>query len=278
MEDQEERALRNVTLPFLLAFAGFCSVSVFVMILVGSPSSDISCTQGLPNSGWCSTNGFDVAVTEALAMKSPSAKGAAMLSHVLNFAVCPVIGVGSLSYSIRPVQHRREDIAIWFSTQLVSMSVNGVAKALSLRQRPCFHFRAYNETEFAGWPLSDQQFKSFYSGDTSMAWSFVAAAAALCSARGSSRRRYTIVATKMGGIVALVGSVLRIVGFVHWATDVIVGIFFGCLLGAGLPTLLFRPRENAAGDSDARLALVGGTTASSSIGSIKVASASSKIP
>ena len=50
-----------------------------------------------------------------------------------------------------------------------------------------------------------------------------------------------------GAALAFVGSLLRIVGMMHWLTDVLAGIFFGVLCGAGLPVLLFwrRPSELA---------------------------------
>ena len=39
------------------------------------------------------------------------------------------------------------------------------------------------------------------------------------------------------------GSVLRIVGDMHWLTDVLVGVVAGISIGAGLPLLLLRTTD-----------------------------------
>ena len=84
-----------------------------------------------------------------------------------------------------------------------------------------------------GW----QQWVSFYSGDTAMAWSFVGSGVALAQARG--RRAVSGRLVRVGGGLAAVGSLLRIIGDMHWCSDVLVGVIMGWVVGWGLPTLLF---------------------------------------
>ena len=82
-----------------------------------------------------------------------------------------------------------------------------------------------------------EEWLSFYSGDTALGFSLYAAALALLVARGWDGQARKL--SRFGGPVALVGAFLRIVGFMHWFTDVLVGVIFGVLIGFGLPTLLF---------------------------------------
>eukprot|EP01046_Picozoa_sp_COSAG06_P055843 COSAG06_NODE_10384_length_1690_cov_3.989315_2_plen_160_part_00 len=49
----------------------------------------------------------------------------------------------------------------------------------------------------------------------------------------------------VGGLVAGLGGLLRIVGYMHWATDVLTGAAFGTLCGYGLPVLLFDTSKRA---------------------------------
>jgi hypothetical protein len=108
-------------------------------------------------------------------------------SHLLTFVACPYVSLVDI-FSARggpdDVQrlHSRQDFAVWGGTQLSSAGLNALTKHSSRRQRPCWHFGRESETEAADKPW--QQWVSFYSGDTAMAWSFVAAAAALAAARG----------------------------------------------------------------------------------------------
>ena len=107
------------------------------------------------------------------------------------------------------------------------------------RQRPCYYYGRSNETEgYLIDKVSAQEWKSFWSGDTSSGWSFVVAAVVLLHlrARTDAARRVAV----RGGALATIGSLLRIAGFMHWLTDVLAGVVCGCLCGGGLPLLLWR--------------------------------------
>jgi len=58
---------------------------------------------------------------------------------------------------------------------------NSIAKISARRQRPSFHFGRASETEAAGHP--DEEFVSFYSGDTTWAFSIAASASTLAFLR-----------------------------------------------------------------------------------------------
>ena len=244
-------SLRNATVRPLLIY---CVVGVFAGLVVppllfASSTAGYTCEHGLPDSGWCATNDFDVAVTSVLVM-APKVTG--LTSHLFTFVACPFVALSSVLAPLRaegehqaymPRAHAKQDAVIWISTQLMSAGANTIAKKGFRRQRPCYHFEQENETEAIFLP--NQQWVSFYSGDTAMAWSFVAAAFALASARG---RGNTPQLARLGGTLACIGSVFRITGFMHWATDVITGVFFGCLIGAGLPTVCFRAHDGHGGN------------------------------
>ena len=122
--------------------------------------SAISCA----TNAWCATNFFDVALTKALA-HGPFRLWA-MVSHILNFVVSPLLAIASICLlgpwppaqsgsdslvAAQPqpaagdssVPRRRQilqDLALLFSCLLCAIGVNSLAKVGAHRQRPCFHF------------------------------------------------------------------------------------------------------------------------------------------
>ena len=245
-----DRPLRNASARSLLAFfATSVFTGLVVPALVFARGPDMyKCEEGLPNSGWCATNSFDVGVTHVLA-HAPLMTG--LSSHLFTLVACPMLGLSSVLAPLRRAQagmpraHAHQDAVIWGSTQLLSLGANTVAKKGLRRQRPCYHFGREGETEAA--LLPNQQWVSCYSGDTAMAWSFIVAAVALAAARG---RTNAAELAKLGAKLAGIGSVLRVVGLMHWTTDVLLGVFFGCLIGGGVPTLVFRHARDGDGDRE----------------------------
>ena len=43
-----------------------------------------------------------------------------------------------------------------------------------------------------------------------------------------------------GGVIASLGALLRVIGYMHWTTDAVTGSLFGSFCGISLPLLLFR--------------------------------------
>ena len=48
----------------------------------------------------------------------------------------------------------------------------------------------------------------------------------------------------IAGFFASLGAFLRIVGFMHWTTDVLTGVFVGSMCGTGLPMIVFKIKNN----------------------------------
>ncbi len=197
------------------------------------------------DSGWwgCEQNAIDRGVTNAVVV-APIAAG--LVSHLFTLVACPAVAVHALRSAESHSQLASQDLVIYAVAQLVTIGANSIAKDGFQRQRPCYYYGRSSDTESGIIePYSSQEWKSFWSGDTSMAWSFVAAAVALLHLRAR-----TAVAQKIalrGGALATIGSLLRIVGFMHWLSDVVVGVVCGCLCGVGVPLLLWRVCGEASG-------------------------------
>ena len=133
--------------------------------------------------------------------------------------------VCSFAAEVRSLQCRAVGIAVLIGGALCSDHV----------RRPCFHYGRQSETEAAEHP--GQQWVSFYSGDATVAAASYGVGVGLAILR---RRPHTRVYKWVGGAVAAVGSLLRVVAYMHWATDVLVGVAVGFALGFGPPLLLAR--------------------------------------
>lgn len=188
--------------------------------------------------GWwgCEQDALDRSLTETVVI-APMATSLA--SHVFTFVACPVVSLRTLRSATYAPELVNQDLVIFGTAQLFTLGANNIAKDGFLRQRPCYYYGRSDETEAGAIETySSQEWKSFWSGDTSMAWSFIAAAVALLHLRGrkADARRLALA----GGALAAVGSLLRIIGFMHWLTDVLAGAVCGCLCGASVPILLLR--------------------------------------
>ena len=189
------------------------------------------------DSGWwgCEQNEFDRGFTEA-AVFAPMATG--LVSHVFTLVACPVVAVHAVWSESAP-QVAKHDLVVYAAAQMVTAGASSIAKDGFQRQRPCYYYGRSNETEgYLIDKVSAQEWKSFWSGDTSSGWSFVVAAVVLLHLR--SRTDAARKVAVRGGALATIGSLLRIAGFMHWLTDVLAGFVCGCLCGAGLPLLLWR--------------------------------------
>uniref|UniRef100_A0A6U5KB34 Phosphatidic acid phosphatase type 2/haloperoxidase domain-containing protein n=1 Tax=Corethron hystrix TaxID=216773 RepID=A0A6U5KB34_9STRA len=183
---------------------------------------------------WCASDAIDLAVSEILVFM-PLFSG--LLSHVFTMVACPVLSLHALrAANLDSAGTFRQDSAIFVATFAVNMGVNRIVKDASARQRPCYYWGREGATEAS--LFHSQEFRSFYSGDTSLAWAAVAAATSLLVCRGCNEaaRRVAV----RGAALAGVGSLLRIVGDMHWLTDVLVGTLAGIAIGAGMPPLILR--------------------------------------
>jgi len=222
--------LRN-TGPWFLGGEFVSSVLVGFVLpdLVTEPPVDPTCADA-----WCETNGFDVALNEALVWANPRA--AAVTSHSFTLGLTPVAAFGSVIVSAVGANHDTyaiQDSVIVLDAFFVATGANSIAKITARRQRPAFTYGREDETEAANHP--DEEFLSFYSGDTTWAFSIAASASTLAFLRRYEHAEWIAVGT---GVLALTGSVLRISADMHWATDVLAGAAAGTAIGIGIPVLL----------------------------------------
>jgi membrane-associated phospholipid phosphatase len=215
-------------------FLGAIAVFAVYSIAAGDPAT--SC-------GWCSTNGFDRSMRRALVMDD--ARTPATLSHVASLGIAPLIAFSGTivpAFSHGRASYALEDSIIIFNTFVLTTGIADGTKKLTDRQRPGFHYEREDETEAHALP--EEEFLSFYSGDTAWAFSFVSSSATLAFLRGYWTAPY--VAT-VGGAFALGAGVLRVSADMHWTTDVRCGRH-GRWLRRAVPPASARRRRSEVGD------------------------------
>ena len=217
--------LENTSWQFLLAETGVAAVSLAALFI---PSPE-TCH-------WCSSNGFDDGIRDALRASNPRTAG--HVSHVFSFGAAPLVAVGgALLPAIQDRALRRAGADLWIlaNTLAFDTGFNEVFKRSIGRQRPAFHYGVQEETEASGIPSEEN--RSFFSLDTSFAFSAAACGATLAYLHG-----YEIAPWILGGgaTFATATGVLRIAADMHWATDVIVGAVAGTAIGVSVPLVLHR--------------------------------------
>lgn len=233
----EAYALQNTEPLFLTGeFLASVALGFFVPDLVLAPLPDpLTCADA-----WCTPPGIDVSLNKAFALREPKAAGT--ISHVFTVGLTPAaVFAGSIlgAAEAGKAGYALSDTVIILDAFLLSTGINSIAKVGARRQRPAFHYGREDRTEAAG--HSGEEFVSFYSGDTTWAWTLAASGTTLAYLHGYEHARWVAIGS---GSLALVGSFLRMAADMHWFTDVLVGAAVGTAVGAGLPLLLHR-REGA---------------------------------
>lgn len=224
--------LRNTSWQFLLAETGVSAVTLTAFAI---PAAD-TCR-------WCETNGFDDAIRDALRASNPRTVG--HVSHVFAFGAAPLVAAGGAllpAIEDRALHRAGTDLWILANTLLFDTGFNEVFKRAVGRQRPAFHYGVQGETEASGIPSEES--RSFYSLDTSFAFSAAACGATLAYLHGYEIAPWILGA---GATFATTAGVLRISADMHWATDVIVGAVAGTAIGVSVP-LVFHRREQSPAD------------------------------
>jgi len=183
---------------------------------------------------WCEPGGFDLSVRELLLVEDRRA--AARWSHVLSMGATGGLALASHAlpaFQGGPLRHVAEDTLITLNAALLTTALSRFAKKVADRQRPGFYFGEQARTEAADKPREENL--SFFSGDTSWAFSVASSATALAWLRGNRNALWIGVA---GGSIATAAGLLRSSADMHWGTDVLTGAAVGTLVGAGLPLLL----------------------------------------
>jgi membrane-associated phospholipid phosphatase len=219
-------SLKNTTPGFLaLETAGSLVVLAGYSIALGAPPDTCK---------WCEPTGFDTWVRSGLVSSHP--KTAGYVSHAVSLGVVPIGALAGLYGSAASEGHASstwQDAWIMVNTFILTTGITDGTKKVVARERPGFYYGRQAETEAADHP--DERNLSFFSGDTSWAFSLAACGSTLAFLRGYRAAPWIAVGT---GAAASAAGVLRIVGDMHWATDVITGAVVGTGIGVAVPVLL----------------------------------------
>ncbi|HWP04330.1 MAG TPA: phosphatase PAP2 family protein, partial [Polyangiaceae bacterium] len=218
--------LEHVDARFL-AFELGGSVVFSSVLLLAAPPTPTACK-------WCTSNGFDEAFRDLLRADDPRAP--AGLSHALSMGAAPALALGAL---IPPAlmtaggREALENVVMAFDAVTVTFGITQFTKHVVARARPAEVHGVYPATEYAN--IEAQRFQSFFSGDTSLAFSLASTATTISFLRGYSVAPYVL---GMGSVIAFGTAGLRIAADMHWATDVLTGAAVGTAVGFGMPYFL----------------------------------------
>jgi membrane-associated phospholipid phosphatase len=189
---------------------------------------------------WCAGNGLDDHVRDALVWHDRNAANRA--SDVVAFALIPVAAAGQDLLAARAAGDSRAalvDGLVVLQAVALAADLNQIVKLSVGRQRPFVRFG--DDPNRA--PTSDDNL-SFYSGHTSLAFSFVAATATVAELRGYRTAPWV---WGIGLPLAAAAGYFRIAGDMHYLTDVVAGAAVGTAMGVAIPRLL-HGREPTAPD------------------------------
>lgn len=249
----EPHELSHDDAPFLAAELGGALATTLVLSLsAGGPET---------HCGWCGTDALDVTIRDALYVHDSHRP--ALLSHVVSSGAAPVFALSVVivpALSSGHAAYALADSITIIDSALVTFGMTTFAKNLAGRQRPAFHYGRQAETEYATKP--SEQYRSFFSGDTSFAFSVLSSGATLAYERGYVTAPF---AAAVGGVLGVATGTLRMMADMHWFTDVLTGAVVGGATGVALP-LLLHPRKDRARDFSVTPILAPGLTGASASG------------
>lgn len=175
-----------------------------------------------------------------------------LLSSALAFGAMPAssawLGTAALAHDDARGNLAVDGVLVAEATAL-AMVVNQLAKFTFARERPFVHERKPIGTPLAGSPRGDNL--SFFSGHTTFAFALATATGTVAQLRGY---RLSPVLWSTGLLGAAAVGYLRIAADRHYFSDVVVGMLVGSLIGAGVPLLFHRPRDERAGPAPSEAA------------------------
>lgn len=222
---QRHYELQHTSWQFLTAETGGAAVALVTVIVAGSAPDHCR---------WCESNAFDDAIRDALRAGNPRTAG--YVSHVFAFGATSLVAAGGLmipAIGDRELGRAGKDIWIIANTTIFTTAFTEVFKRTVGRQRPAFHYGVQAETEGAAYP--EEANRSFFSLDTSAAFSIAASSTTLAFLHGYEIAPWVLGA---GATMATTAGVLRIAADMHWGSDVIVGALAGTGIGVTIPLLL----------------------------------------
>lgn len=178
-------------------------------------------------------NGVDVAARDALVWDSPNTADNA--SNVTAYVVSPAVafGMGALAAGREGRLHEwRENSLVIGEAMVIAITANKLTKLAFARPRPYEHFRT-DQTE----PDDPDQYVSFTSGHTSLAFSLAVSGGTVASIR---RYKTAPLVWGIGLTAATLTGYFRIAADQHYLTDVIGGAVIGGGVGFLVPWFLAR--------------------------------------
>lgn len=180
----------------------------------------------------CSGGTIDNSVRDALRWPTEAGDRARRASDLLMGIIIPVGALTNSALSARSAGvpfAAVEDMVIELQAVMLAADLTGIVKIATARRRP-----AGDRTSMPG-----SRNRSFYSGHTSIAFSFAAAAGMVSTLRGYRSAPWV---WAIGMVLASGVGYLRIAGDAHWLSDVVVGAAVSGALGAAVPYLFHRVR------------------------------------
>lgn len=160
------------------------------------------------------------------------------LSSVAGFAATPLVALGLLALAGAhddALKNLPIDALVVVEATALSTSLNQVVKFSVGRERPFVHVLAEADKLKTAQPSDN--YASFYSGHTSLAFSLAVSAGTVASLRGYRWAPWVWVS---GLTLATLTGYLRIAGDRHYFTDVLVGAAMGAAVGFLVPYLFHR--------------------------------------
>ena len=242
-------------------FLGIVTLLSCPLMIPQLPAKDTHCD----TNAWCETNSFDRAFTDAFG--APDAKTAALFSHMFCFGSTQMLAFGSVLLPVvtkwewtKRIGYRYiiQDLFILIGAVCFTLGFTQLAKNGARRQRPCFYYGNGNETEYND--NKEEEYLSFFSGDTSVAFAACFAGLWIAKMRGRSyafpthpfalRYKSIISISPLAFIIVLsafLGGFLRVVAYMHWTTDVMMGAFVGIFFGT-IVIMLYTSKEEGNGN------------------------------
>lgn len=192
---------------------------------------------------WTEASSGDLAARRGLVWRSPAT--ARHLSDAVAFGVVPLFGLTLTLADVgatRQWGYLHEDLIVTLETVAVAAMLTQVVKLSAARGRP-YTYEVYHDPP-------DQRveqllvyepdaFLSFPSGHANLAFAFTASFATVATMRQRKLAPYLWgFGMPLAGLVAY----LRVAGYRHWLSDVVIGSTIGTVVGTGLPLLLHHPR------------------------------------
>ena len=190
--------------------------------------------------GRSTLNALDASARRALRWDEDHA-AAARASDLTAFVLAPASALGLnalVAAQAGALEHAPEDALLVLESVAVSMVLNQAAKFTFGRERP--FVQGLTPEQKARTLHPSDNYASFYSGHTSLAFTLATASGTVASMRGYA---WAPLVWGTGLTLAAIAGYLRIAADRHYLTDVLVGALVGSAVGVAVPRLFHSPEE-----------------------------------